>query len=339
MNHHLTCIGLLAAAGLMIRPAVAQSQGKPLTIRLSGVSGGLPISTVVNGQRQPLGQLLAGSGTVVRTDRLVGKNQRVDVKVDTRDGQQQVLLVSGLDPECEDTPRRDEEGCKPIGGFVLDETSEISILGGPTGWSFGTAPGGVVSVSSRAPRAASSGLARRTFQFGLQGGYTKFFNFANGVRNQPGLNTSQADQSPFALGAHVTARPFALPLGLELAGYTVNHNFRQTFQNRSPVIGKVRGYFLQTNAYALLPAGRGTFMLGGGLAYALNQLLARDTSGLQLASRTHHGLKANAQLVYNFPLGGGFGCGAGVQYVHPLRGGDMDAHFAALLRVNRRFGL
>jgi hypothetical protein len=311
-----------------------------LTISLSGYGKDMPVSTVVDGVRELAGVIRASPGTgIIPADRLVGKGKRVDVKVDTRDGQEQVILVSGKDPECEDTERRDDDGCRPVGGFLLDEVATISITKGPTGTVFSGSPtSGVLQITQRKK------VKPGRIAVGAQIGITRFHNFEDQVGNQPGITSFSGDESPVTVGAYLASRLGDLPFEVQVGAHYVVQDYTQTFSSGDRFTGTVRGYFLETDVFYVLPVGGrrdgilgnyGSVGLGGGAVWAINRLRGLDPLGTEL-TRTHHALQGSVEAWYRFPLGGGFQCGAGVGYATG-GSGDADARLKATFKLQRHF--
>jgi hypothetical protein len=309
---------LLAAAALAPGPLAAQ-----LTINLQGAPPSTPVSAIVGGAKQVIGQTGAGGSVVLNANAMnIGKGTRVDVKVKTQGGQSEVVLVPAgeVDPDCQDPQRRNDPDCRVVGYLTWGQTAAVTLSLG----------GAVPTMTSTAPAAVTTPGKLR---LGVTLDVNWYHGFSSVVGDQPDIQTATGDDTPIGGGAFLEWQPTPRPWYVGLGVRYNRHAVTQTFASGNPLIptatsGRVSALFVDSYAGVQLPWKNTTITFAGGatLSYDHLDLTSEYGSVSRTENRTHTGFKANFGTGLVLPLSGGFSARFGLDYTTAFQGGDADAH-------------
>jgi hypothetical protein len=293
----------IAVLALVAAPGVLRGQDA-LTITIRGLPSTTPapVALVQNGQRRVIGQTDAGGAVQLDMRQAnIGKGKRVNVKLDTRNTPTVVLVPEGeKDNDCENDrnpppppppgQQRDRDPCLPIGFFVFDGATAITI----------DATGSIPRVVTQGPQVPVESspkaplLARKKWVLGGGLEYNNFGNFKKTVGDQTDLTGVTGDNTFIGYNAFVERK---LPcdwfdLFLGLAFHYGTQDFTQTYQSSNPLFptrasGTVTGTFgdFYIGAQRLVMRRFTVHGLFGG-TYAINTLALETRWGDLLDSET-----------------------------------------------------
>lgn len=323
-------------AGLAV-PVPVRAQDA-LTITLQGAPAATPVSAVINGAKQVVGQTDAGGKVILNTAAMnIGKGTRVNVRVGSQGGQPEVVLVpqGQTDPDCNDPQRRNDPDCRLVGWFNWGQTAAVTLTLG------GAAP--VFSTGGAVTAGQPGGVT-----VGVTGDFNWYHSWTDVVGNQPGITGSTGQKTPFGGGAFVQYSPGFGSRWTVGAGVRYNsQTFGQTFSGSNPLLptrtsGTVDAWFFDAYGGFVIPMRTVTINLvgGGTFAYDVAEFLSHYGDLAQEERRTHTGFMSRFGAVAEFPVSGPLGFVGGVDYTTGFRGGDADAHarISAGLRWQWGFG-
>ena len=324
---------LLAAALALLAsaPGLLEAQN-PLTINLRGAPAGTPVVAVSNGQRQAIGQADADGKVVVRSDALVGKGKRVNVKLDPRGSQPQVVLVpeGEKDPDCADSQQRSNDPCIPLGFWIGGQASAVTLnftgAGTPTFETFETGTPGLPKRPYFVPG---------SIKFGLTFDMNYFHGFEKTLGDQPDIVDFSGENGNFGGGAFIEYQlPIRHSISFGLSAHYGVQDFEQTYNSSNPLVpqrveGKVGGFFART--YGTYWTTYGPLNVGGraGLSWTRDKL---DLSSyytldqLREDTRSLTGFKATFGIAGDFHLMRGIHGRVAGDYITSFKGNDADAH-------------